>query len=183
MYRNQRNPEKAAEIDGRDHFRVESGALHITDPCYDEDTWCAIHDVSAKNGEWYGVAYLDGQKVRAIVVEHQDTSTYENDRRFQPLDGTVGVDSGQAGVFDAEAYGNGEGDYGDLSTFYGRACYATLPDGNDTEVHDTFGYIKEGFVSRSGYGDGSYTAYGIRDGDELVAVKIVFIQDDIEYDW
>ena len=33
-------------------FEVKSGALRVTDPCYDMDTWCAGTLEDVKNGKW-----------------------------------------------------------------------------------------------------------------------------------
>ena len=34
-------------------FEVKSGALRVTDPCYDMETWCAGTLESVKNGKWF----------------------------------------------------------------------------------------------------------------------------------
>lgn len=35
-----------------EHFQVNSGALRVTDPCYDLKTWCAGTQEGVKNGKW-----------------------------------------------------------------------------------------------------------------------------------
>lgn len=86
----------------------------------------------------------------------------------------VGVDSGQAGVFDADIYPKGEcGEYGDKESFYGQCCDTTLN-------WPGAGVIKGGVVSSSGYGDGGYRCMIAKDPFEnakIIAIKIIFIGD------
>jgi hypothetical protein len=73
----------------------------------------------------------------------------------------VGVDSGQAGIFDASNYRNDnvivgmpENAHicGKLDKFYGACCDVTLGDVGA-------GVIPFGFVSSSGWGDGGYESF------------------------
>lgn len=38
-------------------FAIASGAMRVTDPCYDMDTWCAGTLEGVKNGTWFGTSY------------------------------------------------------------------------------------------------------------------------------
>lgn len=46
-------PEKdVIKLSPEESFTVNSGALRVTDPCYDMDTWCAGTQEGVKNGQW-----------------------------------------------------------------------------------------------------------------------------------
>jgi len=171
-------------------FQV-NGKIHITDPCYDIKTWCGIYNQKAKKGAWVGEAIQseeDYSRVGELVVNHKDFHGSID----TPISGDVGVDSGQAGVFDSSIYpkqGEPNGEASDKESFYGKCCRETCS-GFDKE-HDKLkiekglqadnGVVDErGFVSSSGYGDGSYEAFGAYEDGELVAVRIVFIDDSEE---
>jgi hypothetical protein len=77
----------------------------VSDPCYGLGTWCqgVLENVLPGNYEC-NVEYSDegdwGERVSAIEVTHEDSGIY----RFEMADFEVGVDSGQAGIFDYEYY-------------------------------------------------------------------------------
>lgn len=169
-------------------FQV-TGKINITDPCYDTKTWCGIYGLKAKPGTWVGDAKETnagdwGDRVAELTVRHKDYTIDEGE--WVEIEGTVGVDSGQAGVFDSSIYPEGEnnGDADDNKSFYGRACRETCSSFDkehqvwkkEQGLPEGYGVVDGGgFVSVSGYGDGSYTAWGIYRDDLLVAVQIVFI--------
>ena len=90
--------------------------VHISDPCYSVDTWCAgtlknvlpgiYHCFYQKvdNGDW-------GTRIASIEVRH------ENYLDIEPTEVTnidVGVDSGQAGIYDLDYFAkNREDKYGE----------------------------------------------------------------------
>lgn len=77
----------------------------VSDPCYGLNTWCqgVLENVLPGNYKCE-VEYKDegdwGIRVSAIEVTHEDYA-YEI---FEPQDFEVGVDSGQAGIFDYDYY-------------------------------------------------------------------------------
>lgn len=80
----------------------------ISDPCYGLDTWCQGVLKNVLPGEYKCfVEYSDegewGTRVSAIEVRHQDYAERELDL-IDPEDFEVGVDSGQAGIFDYDYY-------------------------------------------------------------------------------
>lgn len=112
------------------------------------------------------------------------------------LPGTFGVDSGQFGFFDRDHYRKADrdsvkeqskydfgGDYltddsdSDGEEWYHACCHLTLGP-------DSWGTIPNGVVSSSGFGDGSYGVYGLKNADgEYIALTVVFInQDEIDED-
>jgi len=169
-------------------FKIESGKIHITDPCYDTDTWCGIYNQTAKKGTWIGKIVSKEYEVDELIVHHKDHPP-TNDWRLLP--GEVGVDSGQAGVFDANIYpkGGNNGEADDNTTFYGKCCRETC-NGFDKEhqakkkemgLAESHGVVDgQGFVSHTAWGDGSYNAYAQYSGGVVVAVKIDYVGEEDE---
>ena len=152
----------------------------VSDPCYGLGTWCqgVLENVLPGNynckaeysdeGEW-------GVRVSAIEVRHVD---YDD---FIPIDMEsfeVGVDSGQAGIFDYDYYVRYH-DGCDVrphveDDWYDKVCDITLSRESAGNV-DGFG-----FVSSSGFGDGGYACWTAREKNGyIVAIRVEFID---EYD-
>lgn len=214
-------------------FEVKSGALRVTDPCYDMETWCAGTLESVKNGKWlahvgYSIdesdiaitrkwhqrkiddlqAMIDaakdddqrkiletfyGQQIREpkdedpvegyigrvayIAIRHESAiaCTPPCLKNFAESEIHVGVDSGQAGFFDLEPFAaqsatESEGGYQqdmEHGKFYRSICEQT---GDDS---DGFAIVPFGAASSSGYGDGGYNLYVLRDKDGLVIEAII----------
>lgn len=159
-------------------FKITSGKVILTDPCYKFD---AKKVVPARNGHWTISTRVNRQGyICELVAFHKDTSKFLITAK--ELEFTCPVDSGQAGIFDAELYARHQGGkYGQLDTFYGQVCYLTC----DTEQSggvvtiddDTFGA-----VSTSGYGDGDYRMEGSFYNGELVGISIYFDEDEDDED-
>jgi hypothetical protein len=114
-----------------------------------------------------------GVRVASIEVTHQNYSALG----FMPENFTVGVDSGQAGIFDYEYYAKYHTDTDVDDEWYEKACDITLSE-------ESAGTIDEcGLVSSSGYGDGGYACYTARNRDGYITgIRIEFITDE-EDDW
>ena len=88
---------------------IELGeVVRATDPCYDLDVWCTIVVKDVLPGKYKArVVKLDDDRLwnkdapAYLVVEHSDYNSFEYNER---IEGEVGVDSGQAGIFDEEYY-------------------------------------------------------------------------------
>jgi hypothetical protein len=104
--------------------------------------------------------------------------------------GEFGVESGQAGVFDAVSYRNdsaaeaietpavdfvlpGRDLEGDV--WYEKICKFTLEG-------DGWGSYDSGAVSSSGWGDGMYPVYGAEVDGKIVALQLVFIDQSADDD-
>ena len=78
----------------------------VSDPCYGLGTWCqgVLENVLPGNYKC-DVEYSDdgdwGERVSAIEVVHEN---YDRPVEFEPESFEVGVDSGQAGIFDYDYY-------------------------------------------------------------------------------
>lgn len=166
--------------------------VYVTDPCYSVPTWCQKKLTNVLPGEWVvSMIYdeLGGSNRNAeLYLIHKD---YQSTRglSFDWL-GDFGVDSGQAGVFDAasyrdDAYAAGittpELDFGlpgdpvEGDAWYSKMCKFTL-------TGDNWGAYDAGVVSRSGWGDGEYPLYGAEVDGKIVALQLVFISQEEEDD-
>jgi len=157
-------------------FEVISGAVVVTDPCYQEDEM-SFNRVEIPNGTYD--AYVEvvgneitngwGDRVANLLVLKSgiDPSSYEpNSIDIANFD--VGVDSGQAGVFDStKVHLTHEEDYDSwckLST-------------NENSA----GVMAYGAVSQSGYGDGGYACHLLKNAQGIVeGLVVVFIAPDDE---
>ena len=164
-------------------FEVTSGALRITDPCYDLDTWCAGTLTQAMNGSWNAYVLISdegdwGKRVAVLVATHKsvgdDFPDIINHYGYRDLSGKwnrtdidVGVDSGQAGIFDLEKFPGKDDE--EKQEWYQECCNVTL-----SRVHHA-GTIEGGVVSSSGIGDGSYRCYTLlNEASEVVGVLLDF---------
>jgi hypothetical protein len=163
------------------NFKIESGKVLITDPCYYHEKYSEADGVNAKKGLWkaYALEVYDeswGNRITMLYAHHQD---YPKAKLNQPgwidLEYGTGVDSGQAGFFDLQYFNDSsqikeklEKPLTGKNLWYDYCCHQTL----DTEIGA--GTIPFGVVSSSGLGDGYYPAFGQKDGEEWIALAIDF---------
>lgn len=185
-------------------FIIESGAIIISDPCYDRpqkkssDTMKLLdlnYELSnIKNGQWNGYIEIDQYSKRpcVLVAIHEDYLTMSN---WQSTNLRIGVDSGQAGIYDAKFFkdDNDVGTYPVWSEssikdvgdkWYYMNCHATLgamadPNLDMKNYHRqndiTAGIIPHGVVSSSGWGDGIYDVDLMHESTTIVGVRVIFI--------
>ena len=152
----------------------------VSDPCYGLNTWCqgvlenvlpGIYDCEVEysdEGDW-------GIRVASIEVTHEDCGVHS----FEMADFQVGVDSGQAGIFDYEYYAQYHTDWSTRphvdDEWYDRVCDITL-------TRESAGTIDDrGLVSSSGFGDGGYACWIARERNGyIVAIRIEYITEDDE---
>lgn len=208
-------------------FNNVSGAFRVSDPCYEKDTRYAGVVDNCLVGEWEAyVAKLEvvgwGSRVATLVVRAVG-GLPSGVREQLPFE--VGVDSGQAGVFEETKYGlklaapvvcHGDKEYGRhtylamigsyrslltdpdsvnlMDDIYKRrmeeielavADYDAKPPGTTDDFYDACcnftlsdlgaGTMEFAAVSRTGFGDGLYTAYATRDAQgRVVEIEIDF---------
>ena len=153
----------------------------VSDPCYGLGTWCqgvlenvlpGVYDCNVEysdEGDW-------GTRVSAIEVTHESCRG-----KFIALeceDFEVGVDSGQAGIFDYEYYVKYHMDATEREhvddDWYDMVCDLTYTDYFDGNMTDSLG-----LVSSSGYGDGGYNCWTAKNEDgRIVAIRVEFITED-----
>jgi hypothetical protein len=159
-------------------------SVMVSDPCYSVPTWCQVKVDGVLPGNYYTFAKLWndtswGCRISKLCVVHED---YINaDLKFRRNTGVVGVDSGQAGIFDLASYRNDEiadsittpnvdfglHDRGIGDVWYEKMCKFTLSD-------NSWGVYDNGVVTSSGLGDGSYDLYTSKVNKKIVALHIDF---------
>lgn len=153
-------------------------SVMVSDPCYTPDTWCQAKIENVKEGEYNTYCHkIDtgdfGERCSLLLAVH---SSYDVNKMYWELHpDEIGVDSGQAGIFDMSTFrkdgiemevptigydgrdlnwldalksekdGKGE-------DWYIKMCKLTL-------TEKMWGGYENGVVSRSGFGDGGYTLY------------------------
>ena len=156
-------------------FEIESGTVVVSDPCYEDSR--ALKGI--KKGTWCAnVIYNDG-RCAVLVAYHKNhpvKNIYDN---FIAEHFNVGVDSGQAGIFDSKYFRDDDvvkdvkriGEESDQictdESWYSVCCDRTLQ-------KIGAGVIPFGCVSSSGYGDGVYECSTVKTNDEITAIKIDF---------
>lgn len=155
-------------------FEIKSGKVIVSDPCYERGTWCAGTLSKVKKGKWNAEVLrteevFGGNRVAALVVYHSSTTDLSRRSYEWGWDTRckieVGVDSGQAGVFDEPEFHSEDSDYDNPNSWYRKCCDNTLNGVGG-------GTIEGGAVSSSGFGDGSYSCSTITSNGEIVAIMI-----------
>lgn len=154
----------------------------VSDPSYTIPTWCQIILDNVLPGTFFTTCMTSnegmwGDRNALLVAVHEDNIKDELD--WEECPGTVGVDSGQAGIFSRESYQNdshpiekGEVSFGCSrgnpgDEFYDKMCQRTLGE-------DGWGFYDQGVVSRSGFGDGSYSLFIAKRDGKVVGMMIDF---------
>ena len=171
-------------------FKMETTKARVSDPCYTNDVSCKGTVSGCRKGTWkvYAVTSDEGSwgnRVAGLVAYHEDSPRPKDmaDGKWNREKFEVGVDSGQAGIFDEKFYRDDtlekqyaykgsplvtpdeEGD-----NWYNICCDVTL-DGDNSACGS--GVIPYGCVSSSGYGDGGYPCYTQKDDKgKVVAICI-----------
>lgn len=167
-------------------FEIKSGRMKISDPCYDLDTHMGAV-IPALNGRWN--AYIEhsqsgfgGNRPGKIMVRHESYN-YVAENQFTLANFEVGVDSGQAGFWDA-SYDTSQRSVDDSEVeedwtenskaLYWQICNLT----GGTEA----GVLSFGVFSSSGDGDGGYPCYIAKDKDGFLIAAYIDFYPDFEYD-
>lgn len=151
--------------------------VHISDPCYDRDVWCRAELRQVKPGTYrvYTV-HNDGEgRVQQLMLLQAEKYAHWQFFVRWSMGESVGVDSGQLGVFDDSIYPKEKEkgtSYDDPNTFYGKCCLATLSEDREGLIDGA------GAVTRSGYGDGSYR-FLTNDGVSINAFMIDFLSESV----
>jgi hypothetical protein len=166
-------------------FKISSGKLRVSDPCYDRNAWLTGVLDDIKNGTWEAFIKLDitGTRVAELIAFHKDIpSKFIKNDRWDEQDLEIGVDSGQCGIFDDNHYPDEKGNANQTNSFYGTCCQLVK--------NDFGGVLDFGAVSSSGLGDGTYLCYTMEDHNGIIAVKVAFIEpededgvEELEYDF
>jgi len=158
-------------------FEVRSGKLIVSDPCYDREIVNREKTIleNVLNGNWVSeiVVFDEGTWGKRVgyLIANSINHICSNDWQAEKF--TVGVDSGQVGIFDEPQYHGGDDDFDDENGWYRMCCNHTLGEIKYATCKIA-GTIAGGVVSSSGYGDGCYECSTIKVDDKIVAVRIDF---------
>ena len=158
-------------------FEVKGNSLVVSDPCYEYGLWCCNTLTNVLSGNYTAsVIYSDDNRVATLQIIHNNYSNSRiNYSRQELYSSDIGVDSGQAGFFDEEYYKENQGgEFDDKDSFYGKCCDLTLSEIQGGVIDN------KGTVSSSGYGDGCYPLYVIRNEDGKVVIAWIDFIDEEE---
>ena len=156
-------------------FEVTSTELMVSDPCY-TDEGEVVKNVLY--GKWLGkiARGVEHRPFGLLAVHEEFHSVGFSNGNWERVGNVIGVDSGQAGIFDNAHYKDDsvcEGltrRYNDIiceeNIWYSWCCDRTLDDNGA-------GTIPYGVVSSTGYGDGCYDMYVLKDKDNKTVVGIM----------
>lgn len=187
-------------IIGKEHpigdFNINSGSVKIGDPCYEPDVWCLGHCDDVLDGVWKAKLFrADKSEIkygpRNTALFAFNKKYFENHFGFDDIEverfikgsyitqfclnyelWQLGVDSGQAGIYDLHNYiVNKENKSDDWC--WNNNSKITLYDELEAGINPD----KMGCVSSSGYGDGTYDYYCYYNKEGyVVAILIMFIE-------
>lgn len=183
-------------------FVLSQPKMLVSDPGYKKGDFGAAEVNGCKTGEWLssfnvnryewdiGGTLQEDERVAAIFVRHEsiksdsvfDGISFKNGiirypQEWNLLSENIGVDSGQAGIFDASKYGDNdlfdaEGRCGFGDKWYSNCCDLTL------EGHGGI-VANMGVCAASGFGDGAYALWGHKAKDgQYDAMVLFFLEDD-----
>ncbi|MEC0093198.1 DUF4241 domain-containing protein [Paenibacillus macquariensis] len=164
------------------NFELTSGQIVVSDPCYELNRDTIIMGVldNVLNGTW--VAQVGKTEVRdwgeacsKLTAFHSSVAEQVEHLEWVKCSFIVGVDSGQAGIFDINKYRIPDSDVQETDTDTDSDWYLSCCD--ITESGHEAGVLDGGVVSHTGMGDGTYGAYTATNNDnQVIAVKIIFIK-------
>lgn len=156
----------------------------VSDPCYEVPTWCQVVLKNVLPGDYLTTTKTMNERIDMLIAIHYDYAI--DTMKWELHDGTLGVDSGQCGIFDEATYRNDEvgrtidflngkspfnfpyNTDGTGEVWYEKMCDRTLND-------DQWGIYDSGVVSSSGFGDGSYSLYIAKNNeDKIIGMLIDF---------
>ena len=171
-------------------FRVESGEVAICDPGYGDhlirEGQIATKIGDVLNGTWNArlvrYTFISPRATdNAELWAYHESYTPPESPEWEDLHPDIGVDSGQAGIFDYRHFGKDESIPEDYvwnrekllvpaDRWYSYNCDLT-----GWSRHRA-GVLRYGAVSSSGWGDGGYPAHAIKNAEgKYVALRLVFI--------
>ena len=191
-------------------------SVYVSDPCYSLGTWCQALVDNLKPGKYigymkkadFGPGGFGGIRVTDIWITHTD---YPHLYPVKILDETIdiGVDSGQAGIYDREYYEKHHTpelnerwydkqfnliyEYDIKGKKFREPCPVinkktnklewVYPDPKKPKQERRLGIVmdRKGVVSLSGFGDGSYDLYARKNKEgQIIGLRINFI--DLRYE-
>lgn len=160
---------------------VKSGKIDITDPGYDDDSWCGMHGVTVKPGKYYcyvsalkgAMAKEWGKRIVSMLIVHADADT-SKPLGFNEI-GSVGVDAGLMSISESGIKPNYSESNWMECMFHLDELEKNCKNGLDAFVSTKFSLgkkPKKQFWSSTGFGDGMYGVYSIDSHDQSAAEYI-----------
>lgn len=146
----------------------------VSDPCYKVGVWCQGEINNILEGEYNVFISEDDGRIKELIVSNDKYPEIEDWEINMEQSFEVGVDSGNAGIFDYKYYCDTHEEDDILDEWY---------DNMHTKLFDN-GYSKNwlffrnhGVITSSGYGDGVYHCYTAEHDNKVIAIKIIFIDE------
>lgn len=174
-------------------INIADGIVDVTDPCYEDDTWCARFGMKIKpgiykcyvdvinfpakalceEGDYFlfaegfrpdDIIEQDDHRIMNLTIVHQD-SDYPDE--FELIDENIGVDAGLCGFYNHKPSFKEDREWDSFwqSLDKYKHCSCDCGTGNGVTVS-------------SGFGDGVYCLFGAKNtNDEIIALKLDFNDD------
>lgn len=149
------------------NFEMESGTCFVTDPLYDVGTWCQRKLENVKKGIWFVHLIIQKEANKKMYIEKMiaQYSNLVSRKETDKIQFEIGLDNGQAGIFDCKYYKN-------KNKKWYEKCR------NITVSSKQAGIIPFGVVSYVSALDGYFKCEAIYNQDgEIVEISIDFIQE------
>ena len=170
------------------------GLCDVTDPCYDKDTWCALHNVKIMPGVYsafidevnYPNEYIadsledeamynvkkgdkfisDDIRIMALTIVHEEYVPYFLDAETNEykLSSNIGVDAGLCGFY------NHKPDFKEDDAWY--KFVDSLDKSDNDNVCDC--HHGNGVTVSSGFGDGVYKVYKLTYDRKVIGLQLLF---------
>lgn len=166
-----RNPKYSNEYIGT--IKITDGLIDATDPCYDKDTTIYRADnIKVCNGDYKCYAVYDRiepnrvARCRIVLDDEETMQKVEKGTSWRRYSSNVGVDAGIAGFFVNKP------DFDDEE--WDDFC-SNLDSNGYKLIYENIAKDSVGFCTQSGYGDGLYEVWTIRnDKRKITALEIRF---------
>lgn len=146
----------------------------VSDPCYKVGVWCQGEINNVLEGEYNVFISEDDGRIKELIVSHDKYPEIEVEDINIEQSFEVGVDSGNAGIFDYKYYYDTHEEDDILDEWYDN-MHAELFDNRYSK--NWLFFRNYGVITSSGYGDGCYYCYTAEHDNKVMAIKIVFIDE------
>lgn len=171
------------------------GLVDVTDPCYDKDTWCALHDVKVLPGNYtafidevdfqsiwkfdeddvkrgcaekVGRATMHDNRIVSLTIVHEDyLPVYlQSDYHSYVLSNNIGVDAGLCGFY------NHKPDFKEDGVW--EKFWTSLKTLDNIKYYAT-DCRDIGVTVSSGFGDGCYICKKLTKDRKTIGLKLIFV--------
>jgi hypothetical protein len=146
----------------------------VSDPCYKVGVWCQGEINNVLEGEYNVFISEDDGRIKELIVSNDKYPEIEDWEINMEQSFEVGVDSGNAGIFDYKYYYDTHEEDDILDEWYDDMLTG-LFDNEDSK--NWLFFRNHGVITSSGYGDGIYHCYTAEHDNKVMAIKIVFIDE------